>query len=259
MVRTDATRVWIIPLGLALVSAGLLAAFAWAADTVEVRERFTPDRLGAPTNLSLTARLSSSAGATPKPVRKLTIYAPAGLSIDARGAGTCARTSLERNGPAACPIDSRAGFGGGVGVLQLPGEAIRESFTLDFFFASTRPDHLALLVYASATAPVNIELVILAREVHAPRPYGLGFSVEVPPISTIPGAAPASIESVFATLGADNVAYYEHVRGRRRLVRVRGLLVPRSCPPGGFPARAKIEFLDGQSLTRNPTVPCPAR
>lgn len=255
--RTVATRIWIIPL--ALASTGLIAAFAWAADTVEVHERFTPDRLGAPTNLSLTARLSSPAGTTPTPMRKLTVYAPAGMAIDARGAGTCTRASLERSGPVACPTNSRAGFGGGVGVLQLPSEAIHESFTLDFFFASTRPNHLSLLVYASATSPVNVELVVVAHEVQAPRPYGLGFSVEVPPISTIPGAPPASIESVFATLGAANVAYYKRVRGRRRLVRVRGVLVPRSCPPGGFPARARIEFLDGQSLTLDPTVPCPAR
>jgi hypothetical protein len=251
-----AIRVWII--ALAVGAAGLLAAFAWAAETVEVRERFTPDRLGAPTNLSLIARVSSPAGGVPAPVDRLTIYAPGGLSLDARGAGTCSRAGLERRGPVACPIDSRAGFGGGVGVLPLPREVIRESYTLDFFFASTRPGRLSLLVYASATAPISVELVVVAREVRAPKPYGLGFSVEVPPISTIPGAAPASIESAFATLGAPNVAYHERVHGRWRLVHLRGLLVPRSCPPGGFPARATIDFADGLALTLDPIVPCPA-
>jgi hypothetical protein len=244
---------------LAVGAAGALAAFAWAAETVEVRERFTPDRLGAPTNLSLVARFSSPAGGVPTPVDKFTVYAPAGLTIDARGADTCSRAALERRGPVACPTDSRAGFGGGVGVLQLPREVIRESYTLDFFFASTRPGRVALLVYASATSPVNVELVVVAHEVHAPRPYGLGFSVEVPPVSTIPGAAPASIESAFATLGAADVAYYKRIHGRRRLVRLRGLLIPHSCPAGGFPAKATIEFVDGQALTLDPIVPCPAR
>lgn len=255
--NTAAIRFWII--ALTLLASGLLAAFAWAADTVQVRERFTPDRLGASANLLLTASLSSSTDAAPKPVRKLTVYAPAGLRIDARGAGTCTQAALERRGPAACPATSRAGFGGGVGVLPLPSETIHESYTLDFFFASTRPGHLSLLVYASASSPVNVELIVLAHEVQAPRPYGLGFSVEVPPIATFPGAPPASIESVFATLGAANVAYYEHVGKSRRLVHVRGLLVPRSCPHGGFPAKAIVEFLDGQSLTLDPSVPCPAR
>jgi hypothetical protein len=255
--NTAAIRVWII--ALALLASGLLAAFAWAADTVEVRERFTPDRLGASANLSLTAHLSSSTEKAPKPVRKLTVYGPSGLTIDARGAGTCAQAALEQRGPTACPANSRAGFGGGVGLLPLPSETIHESYTLDFFFASTRPHHLSLLVYASASSPVTVELIVVAHEVQAPRPYGLGFSVEVPPISTFPGAPPASIESVFATLGAANVAYYEHIGKHRRLVHVRGLLVPRHCPAGGFPAKAIVEFLDGQSLTLDPSVPCPVR
>lgn len=254
---TGATRVWIIALVAACV--GALAGVVWAAGTVEVRERFKPDRLGAPTNLSFTARFSSPAGAIPEPVRKLTMYAPAGLTIDARGAGTCREPSLMRSGPAGCPAGSRAGFGGGVGVLQLPGDTIHERFTLDFFFASTRPGRVALLVYASASSPVSVELLIVAHEVRSLRPYGLGFSVEVPPITTVPGAPPASIESVYATLGAANVSYYERLGRRRRLVRLRGLLVPRSCPRGGFPAQIMIEFLDGQSLTLDPTVPCSAR
>lgn len=255
--NTAAIRLWII--ALALLSSGLLAAFAWAGDTVQVRERFTPDRLGASTNLSLTARLSSSTEAAATPVRKLTVYGPAGLTIDARGAGTCDRVALEQRGPAGCPANSRAGFGGGVGVLPLRTTTIKESYTLDFFFASTRPGHISLLVYASAVSPVVVEFTIVAHEVRAPRPYGLGFSVEVPPISTFPGAPLASIESVFATLGAANVAYYEHVGKRRRLVHVRGLLVPRSCPRGGFRSRAIVEFLDGQSSILDPTVPCPVR
>lgn len=244
---------------LALGSAVAFAALAWADTAVEVHERFTPDRLGAPTNLSLTARLGTPGGAPAQPVRKLTVFAPAGLTIDARGAGTCNRTALERSGPSACPTNSRAGFGGGVGVLQLPREAVHANFTLDFFFESTRPGHISLLVYAASSAPVEVELVVVAHQVRAAAPYGLGFTVEVPPVSPIPGAPPASIESVFATLGAAGVAYYERIHGHRRLVHVRGLLVPRSCPRGGFPARATIEFLDGQSTTLDPNVPCPAR
>jgi hypothetical protein len=245
---------------LAAVALALLGTLAWgAAAGVEVSERFSPDRLGASANLSLTARFSAPPGGAPPPVRKLTVYAPAGMAIDPRGAGVCSQAVLEQRGPAGCPADSRAGFGGGVGVLQLPGETVHESYTLDFFFSSTRPGHLSLLVYASARAPINVELVVIAREVRAPAPYGLGFSVEVPPISTVPGAPLASIESAFASLGAADVAYYKRLRGHLRLVHVRGLVVPRRCPAGGFHSRAAIEFRDGQSLTLDPRVPCPAR
>jgi len=235
----------------------LVASLARAADTLIVGERFTPDELGAPTNLSVTAQLRSDTGGSPSPVTKLTLYAPAGLAVDARFAGVCTAARLEQRGPRGCPADSRAGFGGGVAVLALPKETIRERYTLDFFFAPSEHGRLALLAYASATSPVVVELVVTAREVRAPKPYGLGFSVEVPPISTLPGAPLASIESAFATFGSANVAYYKRIRGKRTLVHLRGLLVPRSCPPGGFQSLAIIDFADGATLTVNPTIPCP--
>jgi hypothetical protein len=235
----------------------LLGALAWATDALVVHESFTPDKLGAPTNLSITARFTSSTGGPPSPIAKLTLYAPAGLAVDAQGAGTCSASKLSQRGPPACPANSRAGFGGGIGLVELPKSTIREPFTLDFFFGPSQHGHLTLLAYASAVAPVPVELVVVAREVHAPKPYGLGFSVEIPPISTLPGTSLASVESAFATFGATNVAYYENVHGKRTLVHLKGMTVPKSCPSGGFPTEGIIDFADGSMLTVNPTIPCP--
>jgi hypothetical protein len=242
-----------------LLTGGVLsvAGLTWAADTLVVQERFTPNRLGAPTNLSVSANFASKAAGAPSPATKLTLYAPAGLKVDARYASVCTAATLEREGPVACPPNSRAGFGGGVAVYTLPSETIHESFTVDFFFAPAPHGRVALLAYASATTPATIELTVVVREVRAPRPYGLGFTVEIPPIAPLQGAPPASIESAFATFGAANVAYYERVHNKRTLVHLRGLLVPKHCPHGGFPSKATIEFADGKSLTVNPTVPCP--
>jgi len=235
----------------------LLAGVAWAADTLVVHESFTPDKLGAPSNLSITANFLSSTGTPPSPITKLTLYAPAGLAIDARGAGTCTQAKLTERGPSGCPANSRVGFGGGVGLLELPKSIVRERYTLDFFFASRQHGRLTLLAYASAVAPVPVELVVVARQVPAPKPYGLGFSVEIPPITTIPGASLASVESAFATFGATNVAYYETVHGKRTLVHLKGMFVPKTCPRGGFPTEGTIDFADGTTLTVNPTIPCP--
>jgi hypothetical protein len=237
----------------------LLATVAWASNTLLVHESFAPDKLGAPTNLSITAQFLSSTGGPPSPITKLTLYAPGGLAIDARGAGTCTATKLAGRGPNGCPANSRAGFGGGVSLITLAKTTIREPYTLDFFFAPKEHGRLTLLAYASAVAPVPVELVVVAREVPAPKPYGLGFSVEVPSISTLPGAAPASVESAFATFGATNVAYYETVHGKRELVHLKGLVAPRTCPSGGFPTEGTIDFADGSTLTVNPTIPCPPR
>lgn len=243
-----------------LTFAGLLpAVVAQASETLSVHASFSPDRLDAPTNLSLTASFLTSTGLPPSPVTKFVLDAPAGISIDTRGAGTCSATVLRQAGPTGCPENSRAGFGGGVGALELPSETIHEPYTLDFFFASGEPGHLQLLVYAQAVAPVSVELVVVAKQVPAPKPYGLAFSVEVPPISALPGAPNASIESAFVTLGAPNVAYYESVHGKRKLVHVRGIVAPKRCPPGGFPTEGTVDFADGTTLTVNPTIPCPHR
>lgn len=228
-----------------------------AGQRLTFQARFSPDKLGASTNLALSAKLVSGTGGPPAQIKKFVLYAPAGMEIDARGAGTCAAGVLQQSGPSGCPADSRAGFGGGVGVLELPSETIHAPYTLDFFFAPRQDGQLRLLIYASALVPASVEFILVAKQVPAPKPYGLGFSVEVPPISSFPGAADASIESAFVTVGGAHVAYYESVHGKRTLVHLRGLVVPGRCPSGGFPTEGKLDFADGTTLTVNPTIPCP--
>jgi hypothetical protein len=247
---------------LAVCAALLGGGVVWAGETspgetLTLHANFSPDRLGASTNLSLTAKFISSTGKPPSPVTEFMLYAPAGLEIDVHGTGACTAAVLDQQGPGGCPVDSRAGFGGGVGVLELPGETIHEPFTLDFFFAPKEHGRLRLLVYASALAPADVDFVLVAKQISAPKPYGLAFSVEVPPISTIPGASDASIESVFVTVGGTHVAYYESIHGKRTLVHVRGLVAPKTCPRGGFPTAGKVDFADGSTLTINPRIPCP--
>jgi hypothetical protein len=248
---------WVLLAILCGCSCAVLAGIAWAGDTLVVKEEFTPDKLGAATNLSITAAFASSVDVPPAPVTRLTLYAPAGLQIQAQGAGTCTQAVLERRGPTGCPSDSRVGFGGGVGVLAFPGELVHEPFTLDFFFASPEYGRLRLLAYASGISPIGVSLVVVAKEVPAPKPYGLGFSIQVPQVSTIPGVAYASVERAFATLGAANVAYFKTVHGHHELVHPKGLVVPKACPVGGFPTRGTVEFADGATFTVNPIIPCP--
>lgn len=246
----------LLPVALTLCTCLIFVGATRAGEAVTIQAGFTPDELGASTNLSVSAKFAvPNEGASP--ARRLTLYAPAGLTVDARGAGTCTSTALQRLGPSGCPADSRVGFGGGVAVFWLPAGPVRESYTVDFFYAPREHGRLALLAYASAVAPVAVELVVVARQVPAPKPYGLGLSVEVPPISTIPGATNAALETAFATLGSANVAYYENVRGKRTLVHIRGIVAPRTCPPGGFHTEGIIDFADGSVLTVNPTIPCP--
>lgn len=252
-------RVRILPVALLACGCLLAAGVAWAAETLTSHATFSPDKLGSPTNLSFTGKFSSPGGGVPSPITKLTAYLPAGVVIDARGAGTCPAAVLEASGPIACPANSRAGFGGGMGQFELAKEIIREPFTIDIFFAPREGGRLTFLVFVDARSPALVELVLKAREIAAPKPYGIGFSVDVPLIPTLPEASNASVESAFVTLGSTNVAYYKTVRGRRSLVHVRGVVIPKSCPRRGFATKAIIDFADGSTLTTNPIIPCPRK
>lgn len=245
---------WIFVLVLLACLVG--AAVAWAANTFTISAYFTPDKLGAPTNLSAKAKFAYSTTA-PVPISRFLAYGPAGLGLDLRGTGTCSKPALEQGGPSACPADSHIGFGGGVGLVELAKEFIKEPFTFDLFLAPSEDRRFVILVYVEAVAPVALQLVLVAKEARGPKPYGLGVTVEVPPIATLPGAAYASVESTYLTVGSQKVAYYHGVHGRQRLVHVKGLIVPKSCPRGGFPFLVTIGFLDGTSTTDNYTVHCP--
>jgi hypothetical protein len=237
----------------------IAAAVAWASETITFHASFTPDKLGAPTNFSATGKFASSTGGLPSPITKVTGYLPAGVTVDVRGAGTCTAAKLEISGPSGCPANSRAGFGGGVGLLELAKEIIHESFTVDIFLAPKENGHLVFLAYVRAISPAEVELVLKAKEIQAPKPYGLGFSVEVPPIPTLPEASNASVESAFLTFGSKNVAYYKTVHGKKKLLHVKGIIVPKTCPRGGFPVQGNIDFADGTATTAMTTIPCPRK
>jgi hypothetical protein len=237
----------------------LLAAFAWASETLTVEASFHPDKLGSPTNLSAKAVFHSTATGAPAPVSQVVVYLPAGLRIDVQGAGTCVAAQLEAAGPRACPANSRIGFGGGTGVLELAHELIHEPYTLDLFLGPSEAGQLTVLAYVDASSPASFQIVVVAKEIQAPPPYGLGFTVNVPPILTLPEASNASIESAFLTVGDDNVAYYRTVHAHRTLLHVKGIVVPKACPASGFPYKALISFEDGTSLTDTGVIACPRK
>lgn len=235
----------------------LLATAAQAEETVNIKASFTPDVLGMPTNVFGSATIGSTTTPVPSPITKVVVLGPAGLALNLEGTGTCNAAALANAGPSACPADSRAGFGGGVGAFELAKEIIHENFTLDLFLGSNRPSHVVLLIYLNAITPVSVQLVFTAPVVQEPKPYGLGFSVNVPLIETLPGASDASAVSTFITLGAKNVAYFKKVHGKRKLFHVKGILVPKKCPKGGFPVASQFSFEDGSTVTTKSKIPCP--
>jgi hypothetical protein len=231
-----------------------------AAETVSITEAgFSPNALGAPTNAFGSATIGSTSGPVPSPIRHVTVYGPAGVTLDLRGTGVCSEEALRRVGPSGCPANSRAGFGGGQGIYMLGKELIEEKYTLDFFLSDNRPGHVKLLIFLSGTTPVLVEVVLTATVIRGPSPYGLGFSVDVPEIKVLPEASNASAKTSFLTLGAHNVAYYRTVHGKRRLFHVRGIVLPRRCPSAGWPVASQFTFEDGSTVMATRKIACPRK
>lgn len=235
------------------------AASAQAAETVNLRARFTPNVLGAPTNASGETTIASTVGGLPSPITGFTLKGPAGMKIDATGTGTCNAVKLEAQGPSACPKDSVAGSGGGMGALQLGTQIIEEPFTMNLFLGSNKPGHIVVLLYVEAVSPVSIQLVFTAPVVNNAPPYGMGFHFNIPLIHTLPGASDASVLRAHLTIGATNVAYFKKVNGKRKLVHVKGLILPKTCPKGGFPIESDFNFEDGTTNEVKIKTPCPKK
>jgi hypothetical protein len=248
------------------VVAFFCCAFLFAAGTAQAEETvqitkagFSPDKLGVPTNVFGEATIGSTNLPVPAPITHVNVFGPAGVTLNLEGTGVCTAAKLENIGPSACPADSKAGFGGGLGVYEIAKEIIHESFTLEFFLGNNRPGHVELLIYLNGSSPVSIQLVFTAKVIQEPKPYGLGFSLNVPLIKTLPEASYASAVSSFLTLGAKNVAYYKTVHGKRTLFHVKGIVTPKTCPRGGWPVASQFSFLDGSTVMAKSTIPCPRK
>ena len=155
---------------------------------------------------------------------------------------------LENFGPEACPTNSKAGFGGGEGAYEIAKEVDHEKFTRRLLPRRQPAGHTVLLIYLNGSTPVSIQLVFTAPVIQGPKPYGLGFSLEVPLIKVLPEASDASATSAFLTSAASNVAYFKNVHGKRKLFHVKGIITPKSCPHGGWPVASQFTFEDGSTV-----------
>jgi hypothetical protein len=246
-----------------LVGCALALGIATAAQAEEkvtiTGAGFSPDALGVPTNAFGRGTITSTNLPVPSPITHFDIWGPAGVTLNLEGTGTCSAAKLEDVGPEACPADSKAGFGEIEGAYEIAHEVIHENATIDFFLSDNQPGHVQLLIYLNGSTPVSIQIVFTATVIQEPKPYGLGFSLNVPLIKVLPEASDASALGGFLTLGAKNVAYYKKIHGKRKLFHVKGIITPKSCPKGGWPVASQITFEDGSVVTAKSAIPCPKK
>ena len=251
----------ILAAALVLAACACLPAAAGAAQTVKLQAALTPERLGAGTTIAFGFTVSTTTGQVPSPLTGVELLYPANLGLATSGLGltTCTTTILETLGPEGCPSESQMGYGSGLVEVPFGPEILHEAATTKVFMAHLDQGRLGLVFYAYGATPVAAQIVFPGLVLPASEPYGGDLSTTIPLVPTLPGAPDAAVVKLSTTIGPEHLTYYERVRGRYLPYHPRGIVLPRTCPHGGFKFAARLTFQDTTHTAAHTTVPCPRR
>jgi hypothetical protein len=254
----------------ASISRWLLGALAavlllgWAAENVRAGEAarltatFVPYRLGGRATIVLDFEIRASEGRTPSALTEVEVRYPQnlGFALSGLGIAVCSASKLEAAGTSGCPANSIMGRGRAVAELRLGPQLITESASISIARAPDQEGHIALLLYAVGPTPVNTQILSPAQLLPTAPPFGGRLNMQLPVVSSVPGAPAVAIASMHVTLGPQGLTYYEHVDGSTLAYTPRGILMPTTCPRGGFHFAATFSFLDGSSAQATDVVAC---
>ena len=230
-----------------------------AAPTVRLHATFTPEHLGGQTTIGFGFQVSTPAGQVPSPVTGMDLRYPADLGIALSGLGlnTCSTFTLEITGGPSCPVESRMGYGTATAVIPLSADTLYETARITIFRGPTENGHIALLFYANGETPVSAQLLFPGLLLSSPPPFGGRIHVNIPLVPSLPLAPNVAVVRLQATIGPRGITYFERVHGHTVAYKPKGVLLPASCPAGGFPFAATLTFEDSTSASAHTAVPCP--
>jgi len=249
-------------LGLAVMALGL-SATAVAAPKVTFKTKAIPIKknpsskggpnwpgtgniLGAPTAVEAEFHITGTEYfGSPSPLIGVVATFPTGSKVTTKGFTTCSNGILESHEVQKCPKKSIAGPQGEAGgVVSFGSTRVHEKLTVQPFFAPGG----GLAFYAEGREPALIELLSKGAFTSlAPTPT---LSTEVPLVITVPEAPYGSAEYIKVEVGA------AFMKGKK-LVSYGTL--PKKCPKGGFPVKATLKFLSGESVNVTSKPPCPKK
>jgi hypothetical protein len=242
-----------------LALSSLVASAARASQRVTLAVTLAPERLGAGTTIEYGFRVLAPGGRVPSPLSTVELLYPAhiGLITSGLGLATCSSATLELLGPQACPADALMGRGSALVEIPVGPAIIREAGAITTWMAPPRNGRVSLLFYAEGRSPVLAELIFPGLILDAPTPYGGRLTTQIPEIPTLPEGHDAAVVEMHATIGPKTLTYYERRRHHRVAYTPNGIVLPGSCPRGGFPFAADFTFLDGSHASARTAVPCP--
>jgi hypothetical protein len=231
------------------------------APSATLTAAFEPESLGKRTTLAFGFRISGAAGVVPPALTAIDLSYPRklGIALSGLGLATCTAAELEVSGLSGCQADSIMGFGDTTAEISLGSDVVPEPVPITILRAPDVEHHIALLFDAVGTVPLNTSAVFPGALLPASSPFGGQISINAPLIPSLPGAPDVAIVALHATIGPSGVTYYEHVPGELLDYRPPGILLPPTCPRGGFPFAAQFSFVDGSHASARTTEACPAR
>lgn len=234
-------------------------AQAPGARTVRLTAAFSPERLGAGTTIRFGLQVTTPAGRAPSAVTDLELLLPAGLSIATSDLGleTCTPSQLEQDGLAGCPPDSLMGRGSAAAEVPFGSAFVTEQAPVTLFSGPLQDGHPQLLFFASGEYPVLADIIFAALVLPAKAPFGGLLNTTPPLVPSVPEGPDVALVRLQTTIGAKGITYYERVKGRTISFHPRGILLPKSCPRGGFAFAAHLTFQDATHSSASATVPCP--
>ncbi len=230
--------------------AGTVRAGAARAETsATIAPSLSPDRLGASSQLTVTIQFAGGERGVPSPVLRSVLKFPAGVSLQIPDLRSCSPARLQISGVSGCPVQSRIGSGHAVVEEYLGSQLTVEGVTLWAFLGPLRNLQPTVEIFGEGYAPFGEQMVLTANALSDRAPYGEGLELSLPAIPTVPFGPNASILTFSLAIGLK----------KHRGADANAVLVPSSCPAGGFPFAAEFAYSDGSTGSALATVPCPRR
>lgn len=250
--KTPVVSVWASALMVIVAMLACCAPTSWAgtqATSANITPSLSPDRLGAKAALTLSIQYSGGQFGVPVPVRKSVVRFPAGMTLQVPSLHSCSATHLRSRGSAGCPARSQLGSGNALVETHAGSETIAERVALHAFLGPPDNFEPTFEILAQGHTPLD-RRVVFTGSVAAINdvPYGEELVMSIPPVPSLPLEPDASIVTFSLTVGSS---------GSRRSHTRDAVLVPSSCPAGGFPFAAEFTYADGSITDAQARIPCP--
>jgi hypothetical protein len=224
------------------------SAFALAQTSAIMTPVLSPDRLNAKGALTLGVDYSGGEFGVPSPVSRAVVKLPAGLGLDIPSLRSCSAARLQAHGAGGCPPQSRIGSGRALVEAHAGSLVITESISLSLFVGPPQSFQPAFEILGQGFTPMEKRIVLGGAVAPSDAPYGEEMVINIPPVPTLPLEPDASMATLTLTVGTNA---HRLARGANTVV------VPRSCPAGGFPFAAEFTYADGSTGNVLATASCP--